>query len=100
MSASPPAKALAEESIAASQIPPRKNDFFPAIRDAQLAEGTFDFPAISFEKSGDTPAISAAAAALLFGGRPLRNPVQIRIVGRGSAVRDVGRAAREVQHGA
>ena len=49
MSASP-ANAFTALNIAASKIAARKNEFFPAIKDAQLARYGFDFPAFSYGK--------------------------------------------------
>ena len=54
MSASP-AKAFVAQNIAAKIIAPRKNDLFLAIKDAQLAEAAFEFPAFSDEKCELTP---------------------------------------------
>jgi len=66
MSASP-AKTLVEERSAASQIPQRKNDFFPAIGVGTLPKQHLIFQQFLL-KSGNTPAFSATARHRQFGG--------------------------------
>jgi hypothetical protein len=54
MSASP-AKTFDAQNAAAKKIKLRKNDLFPVIKDAQLAQAGVEFPAFSSEKSGVMP---------------------------------------------